>query len=174
MKKHSKVVVFTLVLSLTFAMFCGMASAGANVAKIGETEYATLIGSTAGFSNTFALTGIISDGVFSSNPPAESIVEGKEAHQREDGMWIILTSLSITAENKEVTYSDNGIAIPVDGMFSIPEDAGEAVYSVTNDTCEGTYNADTGKLTVTKCGTFTVKVSTAATDTHAAQKPLQR
>jgi VCBS repeat-containing protein len=39
---------------------------------------------------------------------------------------------------------------------------------VTNGTGEGTYDAQTGKLTVTKCGTFTVKVSTAATDTYAA------
>jgi VCBS repeat-containing protein len=77
-----------------------------------------------------------------------------------------LTPVTITATDKEVTYSADGIAIPVDGMFAITEGAGEATYSVTNGTGEGTFAE--GKLTVTKCGTFTVKVSTAATETYAA------
>lgn len=79
-----------------------------------------------------------------------------------------LIPVTITAANKEVTYSADGITIPVDGMFIITDGAGAATYSVENGTGEGTYDAQTGKLTVTKCGTFTVKVSTAATDTHAA------
>ena len=77
-----------------------------------------------------------------------------------------LTPVTITATDKEVTYSADGIAIPVDGMFAITEGAGEATYSVTNGTGEGIFAE--GKLTVTKCGTFTVKVSTAATETYAA------
>jgi hypothetical protein len=79
-----------------------------------------------------------------------------------------LTPVTITATDKEVTYSADGIAIPVDDMFAITEGAGAATYSVTNGTGEGTYDAQTGKLTVTKCGTFTVKVSTATTETYAA------
>ncbi len=79
-----------------------------------------------------------------------------------------LTPVTITATDKEVTYSSDGIAIPVEGMFTIPDGAGEATYSVENGTGTGTFDATTKKLTVTKCGTFTVKVSTAASDTHAA------
>ena len=77
-----------------------------------------------------------------------------------------LTPVTITPADKEVTWSADGIAIPVEGMFTITEGAGTAAYSVENGTGEGTFAE--GKLTVTKCGTFTVKVSTAATSTHAA------
>ena len=79
--------------------------------------------------------------------------------------------VTITAQAQEVTYSAEGIVIPVSGMFTIPAQAGEAtysVYTVTADTGTGTYDEQTGKLTVTKCGTFTVAVNTAATDTYAA------
>ena len=76
--------------------------------------------------------------------------------------------VSITATNKEVVYSADGIAIPAEGMFTITEGAGTATYSVTKDTGEGSYDAQTGKLTVTKCGKFTVAVSTAVSDTHKA------
>ena len=79
-----------------------------------------------------------------------------------------LTPVTITATDKKADWSADGIAIPVEGMFTITEGAGAATYTVTNGTGEGTYDAQTGKLTVTKCGTFTVKVSTAATDTYAA------
>lgn len=79
-----------------------------------------------------------------------------------------LTPVTITATDKKPDWSADGIAIPVEGMFTITEGAGAATYTVTNGTGEGTYDAQTGKLTVTKCGTFTVKVSTAATDTYAA------
>ena len=77
-----------------------------------------------------------------------------------------LTPVTITTANKTVTYSPSGITIPADGMFTIPQGAGTATYSVTNGTGVGTIT--NGKLTVTKCGTFTVKVSTDASDTHAA------
>ena len=79
-----------------------------------------------------------------------------------------LNPVTITAADKDVTYSADGIAIPVEGMFAIPEGAGAATYAVENGTGEGTYDAQTGKLTVTKCGIFTIKVSTAESDTHAA------
>ena len=74
----------------------------------------------------------------------------------------------ISATNQEVTWSADGITIPVEGMFTIPEGAGTATYTVENGTGEGSYSAQTGKLTVTRCGTFTVSVSTAATGTHDA------
>ena len=79
-----------------------------------------------------------------------------------------LTPVTITATDKEAAWSADGIAVPVNGMFTITEGAGAATYSVTNGTGKGTYDAQTGKLTVTKCGTFTVKVSTAVTETYAA------
>ncbi|MBR4575759.1 MAG: hypothetical protein IKO25_01010, partial [Clostridia bacterium] len=79
-----------------------------------------------------------------------------------------LTPVTITAAESEAAWSADGIVIPVEGMFTITEGAGAATYSVANDTGEGTYDAQTGKLTVTKCGKFTVKVSTAATETYAA------
>ena len=109
---------------------------------------------------------------------ATATVNGKTANvtKNEDGTLSIsytfdktaLNPVTITPTNKEVTYSTDGITIPVEGMFTIPEGAGTATYSVANGTGEGTYDAQTGKLTVTKCGTFTVKVSTAASETHAA------
>ena len=77
-----------------------------------------------------------------------------------------LEPVTITATDKEATYTADGIAIPVEGMFTIPNAAGDASYTVTAGTGTGTFAE--GKLTVTKCGTFTVKVNTAATDTHAA------
>ena len=80
-----------------------------------------------------------------------------------------LTPVTIEHVNKAVTYSADGIDTPEAGMFIIPEGAGDVSYAVTvedGDTGAGT--CANNKLTVTKCGTFTVKVNTAATDTHAA------
>ena len=79
-----------------------------------------------------------------------------------------LNPVEIGTSDVEKNYSPDGIVIPVNGMFDIPDGAGTAAYSVTNGTGEGTYNAETNTLTVTKCGTFTVSVNTAATDTHTA------
>ena len=82
--------------------------------------------------------------------------------------------VTITAKDGEVPYATEGISIPVEGMFTIPDGAGAATYSVTNDTGEGTYNAKNGKLSVSKCGTFNVSVSTAATETHLAAQSEAR
>jgi len=79
-----------------------------------------------------------------------------------------LHPVEIRTSDVEKPYSPDGIDIPVNGMFEIPDGAGTATYSVSNGTGEGTYNAETGKLAVTKCGTFTVSVNTAATNTHSA------
>ena len=70
-----------------------------------------------------------------------------------------LTPVTITATDKKADWSADGIAIPVEGMFTITEGAGAATYTVTNGTGEGTYDAQTGKLTVNKAD------STAATVT---------
>ena len=79
-----------------------------------------------------------------------------------------LNPVTITATDKEVNYSTDGISIPVEGMFTITPGAGKAMYIVTKGTGEGTFDVETGKLTVTKCGTFNISVSTAETDTYAA------
>lgn len=79
-----------------------------------------------------------------------------------------LAPVAIAAADREVAYSPDGVAIPMEGMFAIPSGAGDATYSVTNGTGAGTYDAKTRRLAVTKCGTFTVKASTAASGTHAA------
>ena len=76
------------------------------------------------------------------------------------------TTVTIGYEDKEVTYSTDDISIPLDGMFTIPADAGAPTYSVENGTVEGSYAE--GKLTVSKCGTFTVTVNTEETATHKA------
>ncbi len=73
---------------------------------------------------------------------------------------------TIGHEDKSTTFSSDGISIPIEGMFTIPTGAGEPTYSVTNGTGEGSY--ENGKLTVTKCGTFTVTVNTAESSTHVA------
>ena len=75
-----------------------------------------------------------------------------------------LTPVTITPVDKEAVYSPDGIAIPVEGMFVIPEGAGKATYTVDNGTGAGCF-AD-GKLKVAKCGDFTVTVNTAATETQ--------
>ena len=78
-----------------------------------------------------------------------------------------LTPVTITPSDKDVAYTPDGIAIPVEGMFSFSDGAGKKTYSiVSGGTGEGTYS--NGMLTVTKCGTFNVKVNTAKTTTHAA------
>ena len=83
-------------------------------------------------------------------------------------VWKDLIPVEITKEDKEVTYSADEIKIPVEGMFTIPSYAGDATYSVDEVTGAGTFAEN--KLTVTKCGTFTVSVETAATETHGVGK----
>ena len=70
----------------------------------------------------------------------------------------------INASNKEVALSEEGIALPVDQMFTFQDGVGEASYSVEGVTGEGSYDEAQNRLKVTKCGTFLVTVRTAATD----------
>ena len=78
----------------------------------------------------------------------------------------------IKANPKEVTYDGRLIDVPVNGMFVIPEGAGKATYTVTLGTGGGIYDAVTGKLNVLKAGTFTIKVTTAATDNYLAGEAI--
>ena len=98
--------------------------------------------------------------------PAYSRIENVNENRTMYAKW--LSMITIGMEDQEVTYSPGGIAIPVEGMFTIPEEAGAAAYSVDNLMGIGTYDAETGILAVSESGTFTVRVNTAETDTHAA------
>lgn len=98
--------------------------------------------------------------------PAYSRIENVNENRTMYAKW--LSMITIGTEDQEVTYSPDGIAIPVEGMFAIPEDAGKATYSVDNLMGTGTYDTKTGILAVSESGTFTVRVNTAETDTHAA------
>ncbi len=66
--------------------------------------------------------------------------------------------VTITGKNTGVTY--DGSTIDVSALFAIDKNAGTAAYTVTNGTGTGTLAGSS--LTVTKAGTFTVTVSTAA------------
>ena len=79
-----------------------------------------------------------------------------------------LEPVDIGHADKTAGYSSTPVDIPVEGMFTIPAEAGAASYAVTNVSGTGDFNNTTNKLTVTAVGTFTVTVNTAATDTHAA------
>ena len=75
---------------------------------------------------------------------------------------------SITATNKEDTY--NGNAIDVSTMFTGVPDGSNPTYSIVeggDTTGEGTLSG-TGDLTVTKVGTFQIKVTTEAVGNYAA------
>ena len=78
------------------------------------------------------------------------------------------TAPSITATNQEVTY--DGRAIDVSTMFSGIPAGSNPTYSIvegSDTTGEGTLS-DTGDLTVTKAGTFQIKVTTQASGNYAA------
>jgi len=72
--------------------------------------------------------------------------------------------VGITGTDKAVTY--DGSTIDVSGLFAIDENAGAASYRITGGTGEGTLRGNA--LTVTKVGTFTVTVQTAANGIYAA------
>ena len=153
------------------------ATATPNV-TLGELSW-TPTATTAAYATVYTATVIATasaNAVFTDDVTAT--VNGEEATvtKNTDGTLSIswtfektpLEPIEITAEDKEVTYSPEGFDVPVEGMFTIPETAGTASYTVIEGSGEGSYDAQTGKLTVTKSGTFTVTVNTEATDTHAA------
>lgn len=76
------------------------------------------------------------------------------------------TPVTITPKDDEVTY--NGDNIDVSKLFTIDTNAGAATYSIeAGGTGEGHLDA-TGDLTVTKVGTFQIKVTTQAVGNYAA------
>ena len=66
--------------------------------------------------------------------------------------------------DKEITY--NGETYNVSEMFSIDENAGAAIYTITGG--DGAGALDGSVLTITKAGTITIKLTTAANDPYAA------
>lgn len=74
-----------------------------------------------------------------------------------------LSPVTITTENRTITFGDPA---DVSALFTIPEEAGAATYEITDGTGEGFLNDFA--LTVEKIGTFKIKVTTAATETHEA------
>ena len=79
-----------------------------------------------------------------------------------------LYPVTIEPIDKEIAWSSGGVTVPMEEMFTIKEGSGERHYSVTNLTGEGTYDENTHKLTVTKCGLFKVSVETKKTEVYEA------
>lgn len=79
------------------------------------------------------------------------------------------TAVTITAteDEKKLTRSYAGAALTVTDLFEIDANAGAASYSVTLGSGTGSITS-AGVLTVTKAGTFTVKVDTVAKGNYAA------
>ena len=73
-------------------------------------------------------------------------------------------TITVKTENTSVVY--NASDIDLTSLFDIDSNAGDATYTVTNETGAGTQNGT--KLSVTKAGTFTVKVNTAENGIYAA------
>ena len=79
------------------------------------------------------------------------------------------TSVTITATTaaEKLTRTYAGSTFTVTDLFSIDSHAGAATYSLTAGSDNGSITK-AGVLTVTKAGTFTVQVDTAATGNYAA------
>lgn len=77
-----------------------------------------------------------------------------------------IEDVTITENTANNTVTYDGSEIDLEKLFDIDANAGSATYTVTNGTGEGTQQD--GKLTVTKAGTFTVKIDTAAIGKYAA------
>lgn len=66
------------------------------------------------------------------------------------------------ASNRTCTY--DGQPVDVSGLFTVDPNAGKASYSIAGGSGQGTLNGSL--LTVTKAGTFTICLTTAATASH--------
>ena len=113
-----------------------------NTAPLSENTFTWTATNTKYDSNNVALTGIITV----TNPESNSV------------------SITVKAENTTVVY--NAADIDLTSLFDIDTNAGSATYTVTNGTGAGTQNGTA--LSVTKAGTFTVKVDTVANGIYAA------
>ena len=80
----------------------------------------------------------------------------------------IIETPNITVNNETITYAPG--TYDVSGLFTIPQNAGAATYSIVTGTDAGTGTGRlSGKdLTIEKAGTIKIKVTTAITDTAAA------
>ena len=80
------------------------------------------------------------------------------------------TSVSITGTDRSISYT--GAAIDVSSYFNIDTNAGAATYSLITgaDGGTGVGSLDGTALTVTRTGTFKIKVNTAANGIYAAGK----
>ncbi len=77
-----------------------------------------------------------------------------------------IEDVTITENTANTTVTYDGSEIDLAKLFDIDANAGSATYTVTNGTGIGTQKD--GKLTVTKAGTFTVKIDTAANGKYEA------
>ena len=113
-----------------------------NTAPLSENTFTWTATNTKYDSNNVELTGTITV----ANPAANAV------------------SITVKTENTTVVY--NATDIDLTSLFDIDTNAGNATYTVTNGTGAGTQNGTA--LSVTKAGTFTVKVDTAANGIYAA------
>ena len=113
-----------------------------NTAPLSENTFTWTATNSKYDSNNVALTGTITV----TNPAANAV------------------TITVKTENTSVVY--NAADIDLTSLFDIDTNAGSATYTVTNGTGAGTKNGTA--LTVTKAGTFTVKVDTAANGIYAA------
>ena len=112
-----------------------------NTAPLSENTFTWTATNSKYDSNNVELTGTITV----ANPAANAV------------------SIIVKTENTTVVY--NVADIDLTSLFDIDTNAGNATYTVTNGTGAGTQNGTA--LSVTKAGTFTVKVDTAANGIYA-------
>lgn len=113
-----------------------------NTAPLSENTFTWTATNSKYDSNNVELTGTITV----ANPAANAV------------------SITVKTENTTVVY--NAADIDLTSLFDIDTNAGNATYTVTNGTGAGTQNETA--LSVTKAGTFTVKVDTVANGIYAA------
>lgn len=82
--------------------------------------------------------------------------------------FCIRETVEIKPNNIEIPYIPEENTYPVAELFEIPENAGDRTYSIVSQSSEqgvgtGTLEED-NNLTITKCGKFEIKVTTAQTD----------
>lgn len=90
----------------------------------------------------------------------------KDGNKVKEISIVAFENVTITENTEKTTVKYDGSEIDLASLFNIDRNAGAATYTVTNGTGEGT--VEDGKLTVTKAGTFNVKIDTAPVGKYAA------
>lgn len=114
---------------------------------------------------------------FNAAPLSENTFSWTATNTKYDNNNVVLTgtitvtnpesnAVSITVKTENTTVVYNAAGIDLTSLFDIDTNAGSATYTVTNGTGAGTQNGTA--LSVTKAGTFTVKVDTVANGIYAA------